>query len=112
MLQLIGFRRDGARATWTIDNATGADLYLEGIPVLEWEDRNPLTEVRMGGETILPPPGASIAGDAAFSIPRDERTHVADQSGKDFTLVFTWPEIDPLLRVDLVFTGGCTLSVP
>ncbi len=111
-LQLIGFQRDGPRATWTIDNATGADLYLEGIPVLEWEDRNPLTEVRMGGETILPPPGGSITGEAAFSIPRDERTHVADQSGKDFTLVFTWPEIDPLLRVDLVFTDGCSLSVP
>ncbi len=112
MLQLIGFQRDGARATWTIDNATGAELYLEGIPVLKWEDRNPLTEVRMGGQTILPPPGVLITGDAAFSIPRDERTHVADQSGKDFTLVFTWPEIDLLLRVDLVFTGGCTLSVP
>ena len=111
-LQLIGFQRDGARATWTIDNATGADLYLERIPVLKWEDRNPLTEVRMGGQKILPPPGVLITGDADFSIPRDERTHVADQSGKDFTLVFTWPEIDPLLRVDLVFTGGCTLSVP
>jgi len=112
MLQLIGFRRDGARASWTIDNATGAELYLESIPVLEWEDRNPLTEVLMGGQTILPPAGFSITGDAAFSIPRDERTRVADQSGKDFTLIFTWPEIDPLLRVDLVFTGGCTLSVP
>jgi serine/threonine-protein kinase len=111
-LQLIGFERDGARAAWTIDNATGAELYLEGIPVLRWEDRNPLTEVQMGGQTILPPSGFSISGDAAFSIPRDERTHIADQSGKDFTLLFTWPEIDPLLRVDLVFTGGCTLSVP
>jgi hypothetical protein len=112
MLQLIGFRREGARVTWTIDNTTGADLYLEGIPVLEWEDGNPLTEVVMGGQTILPPPGVLITGQAVFSIPRDERTHVADQGGKDLTLVFTWPEIDPLLRFDLVFTGGCALSVP
>jgi hypothetical protein len=110
-LQLIGFQRSGAEATWTIDNATPGDLYLEGLPVVKWEDRNPLTKVRMGGQTILPPSGQTIGADAAFSIPRDERTRVVAGSGKDFTLVFTWSDVEPLLRMDLVFTGGCTLSV-
>ncbi len=110
-LQLIGFSRSGAEATWTIDNATPGDLYLEGLPVVEWEDRNPLTEVRMGGQTILPPAGQTIGADVVFSIPRDERTRVVAGSGKDFTLVFTWSDVEPLLRMDLVFSGGCTLSV-
>ena len=111
-LQLIGFHRNGAEVTWTIDNATDANLYLEGIPNLEWEERNPLAEVRVGSQKILPPEGASIGGDAAFAIPRDERTRVASRSGKDFTLVFTWSDVDPLLRFDLTFSGGCELHVP
>jgi Protein kinase domain len=111
-LQLIGFHREGAEATWVIDNATGSDLYLEGIPNLEWEDGNPLTEVRMGGEKILPPEGETIGGGEAFAIPRDERTRIAGGSGKEFTLVFKWGDVDPLLRFDLTFTGGCDLRVP
>jgi hypothetical protein len=110
-LQLIGFRRSGAEATWTIDNATPGDLYLEGLPVVEWEAGNPLTEVRMGGEILLPPGGQSITADSVFSIPRDERTRIAAGGGKDFTLVFTWSEPEPLLRMDLIFSGGCRLSV-
>jgi hypothetical protein len=111
-LQLIGFHRNGAEATWTIDNAAEADLYLEGIQNLEWEERNPLTEVRMGGQKILPPEGALIGGDAVFAIPRDERTRVAGRSGKDFTLVFQWADTEPLLSFELTFTGGCELDVP
>jgi hypothetical protein len=107
-LQLIGFRRNGAEATWTIDNATDADLYLESSPI-EWASANPLTEVRMGGQKILPPDGASIDTDAAFQIPRDERTRVAARSGKDFTLVFQWADTEPLLSFQLVFAGGCDL---
>ncbi|MCX6070657.1 MAG: hypothetical protein NTU91_07335, partial [Chloroflexi bacterium] len=110
-LQLIGFHRDGAEATWTIDNATDADLYLESSPI-EWDSDNPLTEVRMGGEKILPPDGASIDSDAIFKIPSDERTRVAARSGKDFTLVFWWADAEPLLSFELTFTGGCTLQVP
>ncbi len=91
---------------------TGSDLFLEGIPILEWEDRNPLTEVRMGGQRILPPEGETIGGGAAFAMPRDERTRIAGGSGKDFTLLFTWSDVDPLLRLDLTFTGGCELRVP
>jgi len=109
-LQLIGFRRNGAEATWTIDNGTDADLYLEFAPI-HWNDDNPLTGVRMGGEKILPPEGAAI-GDAAFEIPRDGRTRVAARSGKDFTLVFQWAETEPLLSFELTFTGGCTLRFP
>jgi hypothetical protein len=109
-LQLIGFHRSGGEATWTIDNATDADLYLESSPI-EWDSRNPLIEVRMGGEKILPPEGSAIGNDASFKIPRDERTHVAARSGKDFTLVFEWADVEPLLSFQLIFTGGCELHV-
>jgi len=109
-LQLVGFRRSGAEVTWTIDNATPNELYLVDSPI-QWRSNNPLTEVRMGGEKILPPPGQAIGPDAVFSVTRDQRTAIAAGSGKDFTLVFTWSDIEPLLRMDLVFSGGCTLSV-
>ncbi len=109
-LQLVGFRRSGAEVTWTIDNATPNELYLVDSPI-QWRSDNPLTEVRMGGEKILPPPGQAIGPDAVFSVTRDQRTTIVAGSGKDFTLVFTWSDIEPLLRMDLVFSGGCTLSV-
>ncbi|MCJ7677231.1 MAG: serine/threonine protein kinase [Anaerolineales bacterium] len=109
-LQLIGFQRSGAEATWTIDNATPNDLYLVASPI-EWKTDNPLKEVRMGNGRILPPPGQVIGGDVNFTVPRDERTTIAAGSAKAFTLVFEWADTEPLLSFQLIFTGGCELSV-
>jgi hypothetical protein len=109
-LQLIGFMRSGAEATWTIDNATPNDLYLIASPI-EWKTDNPLKEVRMGNEKILPPPDQVIGDDVNFTVPRDERTTIAAGSAKAFTLVFEWADTEPLLSFQLIFTGGCELSV-
>jgi hypothetical protein len=110
-LQLIGFHRDGAEATWTIDNGTPNELYLVDSPI-EWRTDNPLTEVRMGGQQILPPPDQVISAEAAFTVPRDERTTIAAGSAKAFTLIFKWADVEPLLSFHLAFTGGCELHVP
>jgi len=110
-LQLIGVRRNGAEATWTIDNGTPNELHLVDSPI-EWRTDNPLTEVRMGGQRILPPPDQAIGDDTAFTVPRDERTTIAAGSAKDFTLVFEWANVEPLLAFQLTFTGGCELHVP
>jgi hypothetical protein len=110
-LQLLGFHRNGAEATWTIDNGTPNELYLVDSPI-EWRTDNSLTEVRMGGQRILPPSDQAIGDDAAFTVPRDERTTIAAGSAKDFTLVFEWANVEPLLSFQLTFTGGCELHVP
>jgi hypothetical protein len=94
--------------TWTIDNGTGGDLYLVDSPIA-WRDDNPLREMRMSGEKVLPPGDQVISDMAAFTLPRDERTTIRAGASKPFSLVFEWQDVEPLLSFRLVFTGGCEL---
>jgi serine/threonine-protein kinase len=107
-LRLIGPERAGDSVTWTIDNGTGGDLFLTDSPIA-WRDDNPLKEMRMSGEKILPPGDEVISDMAAFRLPRDERTTIRAGASKPFSLVFAWQDVEPLLSFRLVFAGGCEL---
>jgi hypothetical protein len=107
-LRLIGPERFGDIVTWTIDNGTEGDLYLTASPIA-WRDDNPLREVRMSGEKVLPPGDQVIDDQTAFTVARDERTTIRAGASKPFALVFEWQDVEPLLSFRLVFTGGCEL---
>ncbi len=107
-LRLIGPERTGDVVSWTIDNGTEAELYLVESPIA-WRDDNPLREMRMGGEKVLPPGDQVISDRMAFTVPRDERTTIPAGASKPFALVFEWQNVEPLLSFRLTFTGGCEL---
>lgn len=107
-LRLIGPERTGDIVTWTIDNGTGGELFLTNSPIA-WRDDNPLLEMRMGGDRVLPPVDQAISDMSAFTLPLDERTTIPAGASKPFSLVFKWQDVEPLLSFRLIFTGGCDL---
>ncbi|MBM3122289.1 MAG: serine/threonine protein kinase [Chloroflexi bacterium] len=107
-LRLIGPERSGDIVSWTVDNGTDGDLYLMDSPIA-WRDDNPLREMRIGGEKVLPPGDQVISDMSAFTLPRDERTTIRAGASKPFALVFEWQDVEPLLSFRLIFTGGCEL---